>query len=244
MEVDTPPISSVEDTTPIITVEEKSIEEQMVELEKEVMGLRTRQNTPIDIDEPEEGEISDPPPPTLPIQHLAPPSIQVLSTSLPNRSSRGMKRPNAEDMENRPTSLPTRPLPIKRRSVFGGFSQRPNRLIINLDDSDSEDDDDAKERGGERFAKFMKSGTATPIPIPIPISILGTGEDETLKLFREKEEGIRRLKEQIAERVRVQQMKSNEGVKEGTNTPEVEVVNEAMKAVVSGKMLLLLWELV
>jgi hypothetical protein len=182
--------------TPVVD-SEKSIEQQVADLEKEVLDLQSADiEVPMDIDEPEEGEIApSPPEPELPA-----PAFPSTSASLPfRRSIRGVKRPNAEDLDTRPTSLPSRLPPTKRRSVFARIAQHRNRLIINLDDdssdSDSEDEDHAP-----------ATGTATPVPIIIP------GDAEREKLLAEKEESIRRLRERIAARMKAKEARLRDGV--------------------------------
>jgi hypothetical protein len=209
MDIDSPPASASGATTPAIAIEEKSIEEQVAELEKEVLSLQTA--VPIELDEPEEGEIAESPPepifPLVPV--LMPPSS---SSSLPpSNSIRGIKRPNAEDMENRPTSLPSRMPVLKRRSVFGGIPQRPNRLILHLDDDSSDEEDSDR-----RFTPIASgSGSVTPVPIPIP----QPDDAERERLLKEKEEGIRRLREQIAAKMKAREMRLKQGSTEGSVTP-------------------------
>ncbi|WVQ93846.1 hypothetical protein IAU59_000924 [Kwoniella sp. CBS 9459] len=180
----------------------QSIEEQMADIEREVMSLQAEnqiQDTgadededmlvDMDIDEPEEGEILSSNLPTPPSEPIV--TLPTLPASAPvPRPPRGVKRLHAEDlMENRSTSAPSRIPPPQKRRLFGAI-QRPQRLIIHLDDSsDSSDDDD----------------DAIPIPPPDP-DILATQ-----RLLAEKEESIRRLKEQIAAKMRARQKKKLEG---------------------------------
>jgi hypothetical protein len=151
---------------------------------------------PMDIDEPEEGEIA----PSPPKAELPAPAFPSTSSSLPfPRSIRGIKRPNAEDLETRPTSLPSRLPPPKRRSVFARIAQNRNRLIINLDDDSSESD-------SEDEVHASPAGTVTPVPIIIP------GDAEREKLLAEKEESIRRLREQIAARMKAKEARLRDGL--------------------------------
>lgn len=182
--------------TPVVDLE-KSIEQQVADLEKEVLDLQSADiEVPMDIDEPEEGEITpSPPKPETPA-----PAFLSTSASLPfPRSIRGVKRPNAEDLETRPTSLPSRLPPPKRRSVFARIAQNRNRLIINLDDDSSDSD-------SEDEVHPSPAGTATPVPIIAP------GDAEREKLLAEKEESIRRLREQIAARMKAKEARLRDGV--------------------------------
>ena len=195
-----------------LTALEDTIEQQVAELEREVMNSQMTLDA-IDIDEPEEGEI---PLSSLPTQ--IPPklsSLTSISASLPiMRPHRGLKRPNAEDMDSRPTSVPSRSVPPSKRRAFGGVAQRPNRLLIHLDDSDS---DEAAEDDMPDLAS----------------------EVETQRLLAEKEEGIRELKEKIAARMKVKGLNrlklSEDGRKwqEGSPTPSenmaVDLVQEAVE---------------
>lgn len=208
IEVDSPTPPSQPSTpgpaAPSLTTEtqarQKIIEQEVLDLEREMIGLQeaadaetapaptgdpmTTNATPappspspsvsmdMDVDdEPEDGEIvpsSVPNPPSIPSP------LPIFASSLPARpSSRGLKRPNAEDLESRPISAPMR----IRKKPFGG-PQRPNRLLINLDDIDSSDEEDE--------SPFSASGTSTPV----------------LSLLAEKEEKIRMLRAQIAEKMR------------------------------------------
>ena len=200
-----------------LTALENTIEQQVAELEREVMNPQMTLDA-MDIDEPEEdepeeGEI----PPSLPKQNLINlSSSNPISASVPIMGSqRGQKRPNAEDLDNRPKSVPSRSVPPSKRRVFGGVAQRPNRLLIYLDDSDSDG-------GGEDDIPELAS------------------EGETQRLLAEKEEGIRLLKEKIAARMRVKglnrlKLPEDGRVKwqEGSPTPSenmaVDLVQEAVE---------------
>ncbi|WVF66224.1 hypothetical protein IAT40_000964 [Kwoniella sp. CBS 6097] len=175
----------------------KSIEEQMADIEKEVLNLQSEsqveesgasEDVDMDIDEPEEGEIISSNLPTPPSEPLMTSSTLSASAPVP-RPPRGVKRLHAEDlMENRSTSAPSRIPPPQKRRLFGAI-QRPQRLILHLDDSsDSSDEED----------------DAIPTPQPDP-DILATQ-----RLLAEKEESIRRLKEQIAAKMKARAKKKME----------------------------------
>ena len=167
---------------PTALVSAKTIEQEVLDLEQEVIGLQAiAESTPdegssMELDTSDSGQgtpsIS---PSVLPATissttSLAIPPILPTSSSLPTR--RGVKRPNAEDMmESRPSS--SAPSWI-RRKPFGGLPQRPGRLLINLDDhSDSESEDEG-------------AGFSTP-----PIVIKNV-------MVEDKEEQIRALRAKIA----------------------------------------------
>jgi hypothetical protein len=148
-----------------------SIEQEMLDLEQEVRELQTvaEQHVPMDICEPEEGEIT---PSSLPAPLPVPViPIPIASSSLPN-STRGMKRPRAEDLDSRPTSTMARP----RRRAFGGPPLKPSRLVINLDDHSDTDSED-------------ESGS--------PALVAGID-----MVMRQKELQIQLLKEKIAKRMK------------------------------------------
>ena len=168
MEIDTPSTAHYVDASFAVTLAEeeleRSIAQQVADLEREVMGLQgepeihqaelvrfdakteavtTNVATSLiehdalademDLDLPEEGEITTPSPP-------AAPSPPVILQSLPSQSSRHgartSRRPGAEDFDSRPVSAQSR-----KRKPFG-MAQKPHRLIISLDDDDSESDSD------------------------------------------------------------------------------------------------------
>jgi hypothetical protein len=221
MEVDstTPPSqsSTPAPAAPSLTTEtqarQKIIEQEVLDLEREMIGLQeaadaevapgpaddsmTTDATPappspspsvsmeMDVDdEPEDGEII---PSSVPNPTSMPSPLPISASSLPARpSSRGLKRPNAEDLESRPISAPIR----IRKKPFGG-PQRPNRLLINLDDIDSSDEEDEP--------PISASGTSTPV----------------LSLLAEKEEKIRQLKAQIAEKMRKARESKRAKIEEG-----------------------------
>lgn len=193
-----------------------SLEDQVADLEKEIMGLKqdaapavadddddNDDDDAMELDEPEEGEIILPSPPAVSVDDAAS-ATGSGSIGLPKpltaanfASLRGTKRPNAEDMEIRPKSMPSRVQPPpKRRAVFGGPPLRANRLLFHLDDeSDDSDDSDFDEiyrpYGPPRV-------TASPLP-----PVADPSAEETQRLLAEKEESIRRLKEQIAAKLRI-----------------------------------------
>ncbi|ORY34319.1 hypothetical protein BCR39DRAFT_517651 [Naematelia encephala] len=161
-------------------IAEKSIEDEVADLEQEVLGLQATSDAqpsmkPIESDdESEEGEISSstPSPPVVTLVSL--PSTS--SAPPPTRPPRGIKRPNAEDLDGRPVTAPSRSL-VPRRRPFGPL-QRPHRLLISLDDSESESDE---EEGPS------------------------TGDAERQRLMEEKEKEIRRLKDLIAAKMKARQ---------------------------------------
>jgi hypothetical protein len=117
------------------------------------------------------------------------------------------------DNNARPTSLASRPAPAKRRA-FGGLT-RPNRLVIVLDD-DSDSDSD---------------GELTPPAVVQPVIIIPSAYD-TSALLADKEEKIRRLKEQIAAKMRAHKSAtlSRDATPSGTSTPSTAAVAAAAKA--------------
>jgi len=201
MDVDLPnPSSGSATPVPTSAAIEKSIEQEVLDLEHEVMGLQEAEDArqdealessppkspaksvndeemPMELDSPEPGEIVSTLTAALPVPIAPIPVASASSSSLPS-FRRGIKRPNAEDMESRPLSAPS----WVRRKPFGGPVQRPNRLMINLDEmSESDSDDD-------------KSGANTPIVV-------------ANVLIQDKEEQIRLLKEKIAARLKEKQAK-------------------------------------
>lgn len=200
-----------------MTEAEMSIEEQMADLEKEVMGLQTepvKEDTvmEVEVDEEEEGEIEDTAPPII---ASAPPPLPAAPAvpAVPVRITRGTKRANAEDMmEDRPTSLPSRLAPHKRRSLFGGIPQKPQRLLLQIDlDSDSDDSDDDLPNHSSK----IQSGTSTPIIMPATLPM-----DDTARLLQEKEESIKKLREEIERKMRAKIVAKKEG---GTQKGSLEV---------------------
>ncbi|KAK8845428.1 hypothetical protein IAR55_006141 [Kwoniella newhampshirensis] len=125
---------------------EKTIEEQMAELERDMLNsypqpVTTRADDDMDIDEPEEGEITAPSPPIVI-------SAQATSISIPDslpshNRPRGKKRALAEDlMETRAVTAPPRTLPPRRRPFWA--MQRPQKLILHLDDSSDSSEDEGE----------------------------------------------------------------------------------------------------
>lgn len=103
-------------------------------------------------------------------------------------SSRGIKRPLAEDLMDQPSRPPSGGRP--RRKIFCVTAQRPAALTVLLDDhpSDSEGEDEQ------------------PTPVILPPAIVIPPEWETIqkeeekaRKIAEKDEHIRRLRERIAE---------------------------------------------
>ncbi|WVR03450.1 hypothetical protein IAU60_000441 [Kwoniella sp. DSM 27419] len=183
----------------------QTIEDQMADIEKEVLRLQgmeveehseqeSEQEMDMEIDEPEEGEIVvTGSPANTPV--VDPPSDSL--SLLPSRPSRGVKRLAAEDMmENQAITAPSRQFPKAKRRLFG-VVQRPQRLILHLDDSSDSSDDEE-----------------TYIPPPPDPDILATQ-----RLLAEKEEGIRRLKEQITARMKARISKRS--TESGETTPPV-----------------------
>nr|XP_018266639.1 uncharacterized protein I303_00614 [Kwoniella dejecticola CBS 10117]OBR88797.1 hypothetical protein I303_00614 [Kwoniella dejecticola CBS 10117] len=191
---------------------QQSIEEQMASIEREVLeaaaavatmapALPTTTNDSsvvaeveeeqmkVDDKEPEEGEITPSSIPTpLPI-----PDIILPATALP-RPPRGVKRAHAEDLnENNATSLPIRALPSAKRRPFGA-TQRAQRLVLHLDDSDSDSSDDEE------------AGTQTPLIIHTPNADVDIIERQ--RMLEEKEASIRKLKDQIAARMAARKSKT------------------------------------
>lgn len=213
--VPTAVVASVSNTPPAkatAAAEEStsSLEDQVADLEKEIMGLKqdavaasdgeADDEEPMELDEPEEGEIVLPSPPSVSTEEASPPGSEVTAAPpkpLPTSNSRGTKRPNAEDMEIRPKSLSSRAQPpSKRRAAFGGPPLRANRLLFHLDDeSDDTDDSDSD----EIYRPYGPPPiTASPHP-----PAAGPTAEETQRLLAEKEESIRRLKEEIAAKLRI-----------------------------------------
>lgn len=194
----------------------KTIEEQMAELEQEVMGLQdqkavadaaaeTDEDVDMDVESTEDGEIEDIPDTPIVTASSTPilsvPLLGPSPSTLPVKlHSRGVKRANAEDLmdgDGRPATVPARLPPNKRRSLFGGGPVRPHRLTILLDHSDDEsdnDDDDGDKVNGMSKLK-INSGNVTP------------ASTETAKLLAEKEENIRKLREQIEKRMKARILK-------------------------------------
>ncbi|WWD22374.1 hypothetical protein CI109_106865 [Kwoniella shandongensis] len=121
---------------------EKTIEQQMADLEKEVLNSHNANaevDMDMDIDEPEEGEITAPSPPRPTSARAAP---VVISNSLPTTTfPRGKKRALAEDLMETRSAAPVRAsLPPRRRPFWA--MQRPQKLILHLDDSSDSSDDE------------------------------------------------------------------------------------------------------
>ncbi|OCF71238.1 hypothetical protein I204_08191 [Kwoniella mangroviensis CBS 8886] len=190
----------------------RSIEEQMASIEKEVLeaaaaAIEDKPNESeaelgpepdedeeeqMDLDEPEEGEIIPPLIDSSISEPVIPPLIG--SAPLPIRPPRGIKRMHAEDLnENKATSLPTRSLPPAKRKPFGA-NQRAQRLLLHLDDSDSDSSDD--EDTPTSNVIFTPTGDVDII--------------ERQRMLEEKEASIRKLKEQIAARMAARRKKGDD----------------------------------
>lgn len=186
--VNTAPESISGHSTPIPTsAMERTIEQEVLDLEQEVLGLQQaaeqspRESEPMDLDSPEEGEIT---PSSLPVPlPIIPQVLPISSASLPTWN-RGVKRPNAEELDARPLSAPNTWI---KRKPFGGGPQRPGRLLVNLDEGSDDDSDE---------------DTAKIDPTPF---IVGLG------LVQEKDEQIRLLKEKIAAKLREREAKKLRG---------------------------------
>jgi len=154
---------------PVMAVTQENLEDQVAALEQEVLGLQDAEPMIVDEEEEEEeeGEIPDDVPP--PVQ---PRMVPIIPATTPIRLN---KRPNAEDMmdAHRSQSISSRSLhPAKRRQF--GTALRMKRLIISLDDSDDEDNED---------------DISTPTAVDL--------EADRQRLLKEKDDNIMRLREQI-----------------------------------------------
>lgn len=158
-----------------------------------VKGSTAEMPMDIDEEEPEEGEIADTPAASVaspPATNAAPTApVIVTATSLRRAaSSRGVKRPLAEDLNDscdRPKTIARSTL---NRRGFGG-PQKSSRLVLCLDeDSDNESSSD------EEAAQPRVNVPRIVIPAPFP-------EPDTAALLAAKAESIRKLKEQIAARL-------------------------------------------
>lgn len=147
----------------------------MAALEQEVLGLQNAGPEDMDIDEPEEGEISDvepvAPPPATPLS--LPKIPPIVPSKTPVLLNRATKRPNAEDMMDGRGSIRARSLHPPKRRIFGR-AIRPTSLTVLLDDSDDDSDNDDS-----------------------PALSAAELEMERQRLLKEKEDNINRLREQI-----------------------------------------------
>lgn len=168
-----------------------NVAEEAARLEREVTGSSAEVPMDIDEEEPEEGEIEDSPAvvstASTPVSSTAPtPPVIVTSTSLRRTgSSRGVKRPLAEDLNDssgRPKSVAR--VMLNRRAF--GAPQRSSRLVLCLDD-DSDSDSSPDEESPQPLINVPR----IVIPSPFP-------EPDTAALLAAKAESIRKLKEQIA----------------------------------------------
>ncbi|WWC85753.1 uncharacterized protein L201_000619 [Kwoniella dendrophila CBS 6074] len=212
---------------------QRSIEEQMADLEKEVLeAAAVAQGPPtdppaaevgngeqaeeeqdqMDLDEPEEGEIMPSEIPTSTPEPLIPPFIG--SASLPVRPPRGVKRLHAEDLnENKATSLPSRTLPPAKRRPFGA-TQRVQRLILHLDDDS--DSDSSVEDDNQPIMDLDFTSNSNEVDII-----------ERQRMLEEKESSIRKLKEQIAAKMAARKRKAEDtnGSGSGGGTPMEKTVS-------------------
>lgn len=189
-----------------------TLAEQAAKLEREVTGSSAEVPMDIDDDEPEEGEIEDSPAAgsaaSTPVSSVAPtPPVVVTSTSLRRTaSSRGVKRPLAEDLNDnsgRPKSVAR--VMLNRRAF--GAPQRSTRLIISLDD-DSDSDGSSDEDTPQPAVVVPR----IVIPSPFP-------EPDTAALLAAKAESIRKLKEQIAARMLAKKSSRSTPVASTSSTP-------------------------
>ncbi|KAL7418883.1 hypothetical protein Q5752_006567 [Cryptotrichosporon argae] len=206
---------------------QERIEREVAELEREFLqvaafeqaerGADRAQSVPMDLDESasdEEGEIKDDAPASsasalavssLPVAQTQALPLPIFASSAPNTAPvRGHKRPNAEDMEARPTSVASRAVPPTKRRLFGGAPQRPNRLLLSLDSDDSDASDDDDDGDGEHARRSTPAYAAK----------------EAARLLREKDEEIGRLKEMIARKMAIKKARSETpAVGSGAQTP-------------------------
>lgn len=204
----------------------------LADYEQEVSGSSAE--VPMDIDtEMEDGEIVESDESTsasasaAPVATPAPPVVQPAPTYPSSRaSSRGVKRPHAEDLmdgPSRPSSV-TRLAP-PRRKIFCITTQHRAKLSVPLDgDSDSESEDEEE-----------SSSSSQPPVIPV-IEIPPDWEtfrknDEQARAIAEKEAHIRRLREKIAA-LAAKKKSSAQATPSGALTPATadSVVESAIKA--------------
>ncbi|WVQ80458.1 hypothetical protein IAT38_002563 [Cryptococcus sp. DSM 104549] len=216
---------------------QKSIDEQMAELEKEMLGLQKTtaeakareeqqqasaaganddevdMDVDMEMDTLEEGEItpasappSAPPSAQPAAATLLPPKPSTSTSTTPTLAAGvlprrvGPRRVAAEDlMESRPSSAPPRPLPPAKWKPFGGV-MRMNRLILNLDEPDSSDDESDSEAGAKREQERLK-------------------EQEAEEKQKALDENIRRLKAEIAARKKRRMLAEANGGGSGSATP-------------------------
>nr|XP_019014447.1 uncharacterized protein I206_00529 [Kwoniella pini CBS 10737]OCF53228.1 hypothetical protein I206_00529 [Kwoniella pini CBS 10737] len=222
---------------------QRSIEEQMASIEREVMeaaaaattstGIEaqaftgeskdavivgTEEGMDVDDEEPEEGEITPSVDPTP-----LPPVDIVLPATLLSKPPRGIKRAHAEDLnENKSTSIPSRSLPPTKKRPFGA-SQRAQRLVLHLDDSDSDSSDDEEDGNG----------------MQTPIHVIVNGDVDIIerqRMLEEKEASIRKLREQIAARMAARKTKSIGDTSLNGGTPLEKTASGQMAEVVKNAL--------
>ena len=154
----------------------------------------------MEVDEPEEGEL----PPEDPIPPLPLTLGPIPSTASSSRRSRN--RPGAEDLDSRPTTAPSR----ARRKPFGA-PQRANKLIIALDESDSDSEPDTPNDQLQRRAEILrrlaeeKQNSPMPFPIGSPSFVEGMRSQQELDALADHEEKIKALKAQIAAKMKAKE---------------------------------------
>jgi hypothetical protein len=159
-------------------VVQATLEDEVAALEQEVLGLQNAGPEPMDIDESEEGEISDieeeVPRPATPLSLPLPRIPPIMPSKTPVQLNRSIKRPNADDMMDGRGSIHARSLHPPKRRIFGR-AIRPTSLTVRLDDSD--DDSDSDNESSAMSAAQL--------------------EAERQRLLKEKEDNINRLREKI-----------------------------------------------
>lgn len=153
-----------------------TLEDEVAALEQEVIGLQNAKPQTMDIDEPEEGEISDIEVEEAPTRLATPTVVPKIPAIVPSKTplqlNKSTKRRNAEEMMESRASIQARSIHPPKRRLFGAIRQKP--IIIHLDDSDSSDSDE--ESHGPTAAEM---------------------EMERQRMLKEKEDNINRLREQI-----------------------------------------------
>jgi hypothetical protein len=159
-------------------VVQATLEDEVAALEQEVLGLQNAGPESMDIDESEEGEISDieeeVPRPATPLSLPLPRIPPIMPSKTPVQLNRSIKRPNADDMMDGRGSIHARSLHPPKRRIFGR-AIRPTSLTVRLDDSD--DDSDSDNESSAMSAAQL--------------------EAERQRLLKEKEDNINRLREKI-----------------------------------------------
>ncbi|ORX34659.1 hypothetical protein BD324DRAFT_634373 [Kockovaella imperatae] len=233
---------------------QKSIEDEVADLEQEVMGYESvlaKQAAAAEVTSNDAETKSSAPPTALEDQtktefvdmdvdsdepeegELSPDPVEP-TPDVPIRRVRG--RPAAEDLDSRPVSAPVR----TRRKPFGA-PQRANKLILALDDdseSDSEPEtsNDQAERRAEILKRLAEEKQNTPIPLQLTLSSEGTtdsrgaGQSKLLALA-EQEEKIRLLKEQIALKLKAKEAARLRAALEGRGKSEGQSSRESTAGV-------------